>query len=50
VVEAAGDQEHPEPVVVAVAVAAGDAPVQLDDPVESRTPDTAVRCGVGLLA
>jgi hypothetical protein len=30
-VEAAGDQEHPEPVVVAVAVAAGESAVQLDD-------------------
>src|SRR5450830_1577861 len=27
-VEVAGDQEHPEPIVVAVAVAAGDASVQ----------------------
>lgn len=33
-VEAAGDQEHPESVVVEVAVAACDASVQLDDAVD----------------
>ena len=33
-VEAAGDEEHAEPVVVAVAVAAGDAAVELDDAVD----------------
>lgn len=33
-VEAAGDEEHAEAVVVGVAVAAGDAAVELDDPVD----------------
>jgi len=34
-VESAGDQEHPEPVVLAVSVAACDAAVQFDEAVES---------------
>lgn len=32
--EAASDEEHAEPVVLAVAEAAGEAPVELDDPVD----------------
>ena len=32
--QSAGDQEHVESVVVVVAVAAGDAPVQFDDSVD----------------
>jgi len=34
-VESAGDQEHPESVVVAVAVAVGDSPVQFDEAVDA---------------
>ena len=36
--ESAGGEEHAEPVVVAVAEAAGEAAVQFDDPVPASVP------------